>query len=205
MSTLMMYAMASLVITVIPGPTMLLALTNGLTKNSSVIGLGIAGAIFSDLLLIGLVAVGLGSLLAASEILFSVVKWIGVGYLFWLALQLWRSPSGLSLSGTKRAPQLSGSQAFMRSLLVALSNPKGVLFFSAFLPQFIIIDEPQLRQYVAFALVTATIDIVIMLCYAFGGLQAARLLTAAGLRNINRFCAAFMLLLAGGLAVYKKL
>lgn len=203
--TLIMYAIASLAVTIIPGPTMLLALTNGVTKNARIIGMGMAGAAISDLILIGLVALGLGSLLIASEVLFSLVKWVGVGYLFWLSCQLWRSvPVTLILEPSRLAPPASGKRAFMRSLLVALSNPKGLLFFSAFLPQFVITDQPQVMQYLTFALITVMIDIIIMLGYVFGGIQAARVFTVVGLKRLNRTCAAIMLFLAGGLAAYRK-
>ncbi|WP_208230897.1 LysE family translocator [Brenneria izadpanahii] len=169
------------------------------------IAFGILGAALSDFILIGLVAIGLGSLVAASETLFSLVKWIGVGYLFWLSLQLWQAkPSSLLTTAPTDRPSYSANRAFMRSLLVALSNPKGLLFFSAFLPQFIVVNEPQLPQYVAFACATIVIDIAIMAGYAFGGMQAARAFTAVGLRRLNRACAAIMVFLAGGLAVYRK-
>jgi threonine/homoserine/homoserine lactone efflux protein len=61
--TLIMYTIAPLAVTIIPGPTMLLALTNGVTKNARIISMGMAGAAISDLILIGLVALGLGSFL----------------------------------------------------------------------------------------------------------------------------------------------
>ncbi|MEE3661466.1 LysE family translocator [Brenneria sp. g21c3] len=202
---LIVYGMASLAVTVIPGPTTLLALTNGATKNINVISCGILGAALSDFILIGLVAIGLGSLMIASETLFLLVKWIGVGYLFWLSLQLWQAkPSALLTTSSADRAAHSANRAFMRSLLVALSNPKGLLFFSAFLPQFIMVNEPQLLQYVAFACITVAIDIAIMAGYAFGGMQAARAFTAVGLRRLNRTCAAIMAFLAGGLAIYRR-
>ncbi|KAA8995602.1 LysE family translocator [Affinibrenneria salicis] len=202
---LVMYAMASLAVTVIPGPTMLLALTNGATKNKKVILMGVTGAALSDFILIGMVAVGLGSLLMASEVLFSLVKWVGVAYLFWLSLQLWRSsPVALAPLNDVASERRGAGRAFMRSLLVALSNPKGLLFFSAFLPQFIVVGQPQPPQYIAFACTSVAIDVAIMLLYAFGGMQAARLFTLAGLRRLNRACAAIMFFLAGGLALYRR-
>lgn len=202
---LIVYGMASLAVTVIPGPTTLLALTNGTTKNIKVISCGILGAALSDFILIGLVAIGLGSLMIASETLFMLVKWIGVGYLFWLSLQLWQAkPSALLTTSSADRATHSAYRAFMRSLLVALSNPKGLLFFSAFLPQFVVVNEPQLLQYVAFACTTVAIDIAIMAGYAFGGMQAARAFTAIGLRRLNRTCAAIMAFLAGGLAIYRR-
>ncbi|MHD0451293.1 LysE family translocator [Serratia nevei] len=83
-----------------------------------------AGAALSDLLLIGAVGCGLGAILQASEQLFTLVKWASAAYLFYLAYQLWRAPQAVqdTMPGAR-----NGRTAFMRSLLVALSNPKGLL------------------------------------------------------------------------------
>ena len=202
-TTLFLYLLACFAVTVTPGPTTLLALANGTSRDWRVAGMGIAGAALSDLILIGSVGIGLGALLAASETLFSFVKWIGVCYLAWLGIQLWRSqPLGL---GTRQArASVSPKRAFVRSLAVSLSNPKGLLFFSAFLPQFINIVEPQAAQYALLAVLSAAIDIVVMACYAAGGSQAARLLTSRGLSRLNRGCSAAMISLAAFLALYRK-
>jgi len=202
-STILLYAIACLAVTITPGPTMLLALSNGTSRRWRVVAMGILGAALSDLLLIGAVSVGLGALLAASETIFSVVKWVGVLYLAWLAIQLWRTqPTGLSINSGNASP--SARRAFIRSLLVALSNPKGLLFFSAFLPQFVNTSKPQVPQYLLLALLTAAMDIVVMAGYASGGAQAARLLTAQGLHRLNRACASVLLSLAAFLALYRR-
>ena len=202
-TTLFVYAFACFAVTVTPGPTTLLALANGTSRSWRVAGMGIAGAALSDLLLIGAVGIGLGALLAASETLFALVKWVGVCYLVWLGIQLWRSqPPGISAQSGSAA--ITPTRAFVRSLAVALSNPKGLLFFSAFLPQFINIREPQAIQYLLLALLSAAIDILVMACYAAGGSQAAKLLTARSLRRLNRGCASAMFSLAGFLALYRR-
>lgn len=202
-STVLLYLIACFAVTVIPGPTMLLALANGASRRWQVAMMGILGAALSDLLLIGAVSIGLGALLAASEAVFTLVKWVGVLYLSWLAAQLWRSrPSDLSTD--KDGAGMSARGAFVRSLLVALSNPKGLLFFSAFLPQFIDTTQPQAPQYAVLALLTATLDIAVMASYAAGGAQAARMLTARGLRRMNRACASVLLSLAAFLALYRR-
>lgn len=205
-STILLYAIASFAATITPGPTMLLALSNGASRDKRVAAMGILGAALSDLVLIGAVSLGLGAVLAASEALFSVVQWVGVGYLVWLSVRLWRSsPASLSpatmTSGT--APP-SPARAFARSFLVAVSNPKGLLFFSAFLPQFITTTAPQAPQYLVLALVTTLLDMLVMACYAAGGGQAARLLSAKGLQRLNRACAAILLSMAGILAGYRR-
>ena len=204
LTTLFLYTVACLAVTVTPGPTMLLALSNGASRNWRIAAAGIAGAALSDLLLIGAVSVGLGAVLAASETLFSLIKWVGVVYLAWLAVQLWRSRPEEVSADMPVGNRLGIGKAFMRSLLVAISNPKGLLFFSAFLPQFIDTAAPQAPQYLTLALLSAALDIVVMACYAAGGAQAARLLTCQGLRRLNRACASVMLSLAAFLALYRR-
>ncbi len=186
---------------------MLLALNNGSSGRIGLVVAGIAGAALSDLLLIGAVAFGLGATLAASETLFQLVKWVGVAYLVWLSIQLWRSrPLSLQVAaynGDALEP-FAAARAFRRSLLIALSNPKGLLFFSAFLPQFIITSQPQAPQYLLLASVTAALDVVVMGCYATGGMQAARLLSLVALRRMNRTCASILGSFACLLAVYGR-
>jgi len=131
-TTLLLYLLASFAVFATPGPTTLLALSNGTKRDWRIAAMGILGAALSDLILIGAVAVGLGALLAASEAMFTLVKWLGVGYLLWLAVQLWRS-SPKSINDSAPPGDTSPQKAFLRSLGVALSNPKGLLFFSAFL------------------------------------------------------------------------
>lgn len=203
LGTILLYAISCFAVTITPGPTMLLALTNGTSRRWRVAAMGILGAALSDLLLIGAVSVGLGALLAASEAIFTMVKWVGVIYLTWLAFQLWRTqPTGVLINSGD--PRPSASRAFVRSLLVALSNPKGLLFFSAFLPQFINTAKPQVPQYLLLGLLTAAMDIIVMAGYATGGAQAARLLTANGLQRLNRACATVLLSLAAFLALYRR-
>ncbi len=206
-ATLLLYCAACFSVTVLPGPTMLLALSNGTSGRLRIVAAGIAGAALSDLLLIGAVALGLGATLMASEALFQWVKWIGVVYLCWLSIQLWRSrPSSLQVVGyADDAPaRFAVVRAFRRSLVVALSNPKGLLFFSAFLPQFIATSQPQAPQYVLLALTTAAIDVVVMALYATGGVQAARCLSLVALRRLNRTCASVLGSFTCLLAAYER-
>jgi threonine/homoserine/homoserine lactone efflux protein len=206
-TTLFFYCVACFSVTVLPGPTMLLALSNGTSGRLSIVAAGIAGAALSDFVLIGAVAIGLGAMLMASQMLFQVVKWIGVVYLCWLAVQLWRSrPTALQVVKHAEAgrERMAAARAFRRSLLVSLSNPKGLLFFSAFLPQFISTTQPQAPQYMLLAIATAALDVVVMACYAAGGAQAARVLTLAALRRLNRVCASLLGSFAGLLAIYGR-
>ncbi|VVO43000.1 LysE family translocator [Pseudomonas fluorescens] len=202
-TTLFLYIVTVSAVMMTPGPSMLLALNNGASHGMRIAGCGIAGAALSDVLLIGAVGCGLGALLQASEQLFSLVKWGGAVYLLYLAWVLWKAPTR-ALAQQSCASTTSGRSAFMRSLLVGLSNPKGLLFFSAFLPQFVRPDEPVAQQYVVLALVSAAIDCVMMAIYAFGGRHAMRTFSARVMLWVNRSCAGMLALLAVGLSLYRR-
>ena len=206
LQTLLVFATASIALAVIPGPTMLLALSNGMVGGMRRAGWGMAGASLGSSLVIAVVAVGLGSLLAASAWLFDAVRAVGVLYLVWLAVQLWRSPPLDVQAALAQVPggQAQGRAAFVRSLGVALSNPKGLLFFAAFLPQFVDPAQPQAQQYAALGALFVAIDSCVMVLYALAGRQAVRWLSQHGLRWLNRGCAVGMGVMAALLARYRR-
>lgn len=202
--TLLIFAAVAFIGIATPGPTVLLALTNGSRYGVRASLPGMVGAVLSDFVLISAVAVGLGALLAASEFWFSVVKWVGVVYLAYLGIRLLRSKGAAVIPEVANAERASSRGIFLRSFLVAVTNPKGYLFFSAFLPQFVTPSEPQLPQYAALAVTFAAIDFTVMLAYASAGAQAIRLLRAKGVLWMERVCGGALLALAGGLAFYRR-
>ncbi len=203
LTTLFLYLIAVSAVMVTPGPSMLLALNNGATYGMRIAGYGFIGAILADSLLIGAVGCGLGALLQASEHLFSLVKWGGALYLLYLACVLWRAPAK-ALEVKAGAAVATGKTAFLRSMMVGLSNPKGLLFYSAFLPQFIHLEKPVAMQYLILALVSAVINCIMMTIYAYGGRHAMRRFSASVMRGINRSCAGMLAVLAVGVALYRR-
>lgn len=205
-TTILAFALVAFIGIATPGPTVLLALANGSRFGTRRACFGMIGAVLSDFVLIGVVAIGLGALLAASEFWFSVVKWIGVGYLAFLGVMLLRSRGSLDES----LGHVSGGEAgsawliFLKSFFVAVTNPKGYLFFSAFLPQFIDPAASQIEQYALLALVFATIDFMIMFGYAILGSRAVRMLRKSGALWLDRICGGALLALAGSLALYRR-
>jgi homoserine/homoserine lactone efflux protein len=190
-----------------PGPTVLLALSNGARFGIRFAVYGMLGAMLSDLILIAAVALGLGALLATSEAAFQAVKWLGVLYLGYLGFQLlWAHPhtplNGLEAAHT-RAPH--PMRIFGKCLLVALTNPKGYLFFSAILPQFINPHAAQAPQYLILALTFALVDGMVMLGYAGSGARVVQLLRSSRtVVWINRLSGGALLALAGALALYRR-
>ncbi|MFD2265441.1 LysE family translocator [Lacibacterium aquatile] len=209
--TILAFGFAFFVGAATPGPTVLLAMTNGSRFGVKRALPGMAGAVASDFVLIGAVALGLGALLAASEFWFTVVKWIGVVYLAFLGIMLLRSKGSLDGALAQAAEGSTGSgnvgsgrRIFLKSFLVAVTNPKGYLFFSAFLPQFVNLDLPQAPQYLTLALVAGAVDTLVMLGYAVFGSQAVRLLKARGALWLDRISGGALLTLAGSLAFYRR-
>jgi len=204
--TLLAFAFVAVAVIATPGPTVLLALTNGSRFGVRRACAGMTGAVMSDFILVGAAALGLGALLAASEFWFTVVKWIGVGYLAFLGVLLLRSKGALGERLSAAADSGSGSAraVFLKSLLVAVTNPKGYLFTSALLPQFIAPSQPQIPQYCILALVFALIDFSVMFSYALLGSRAVRVLKRSGTLWLDRICGATLLALAGSLALYRR-
>lgn len=205
--SLLAFCVVAFVTVATPGPTVVLALTNGSRYGFVRAGAGLVGAGLSDLVLITAAALGLGAILAASAFWFSVVKWIGVIYLAWLGLQMLGSARAINdVSAGQGENPGAGSRAriFRKSFLVAVSNPKGYLFFAAFLPQFVDMAEPPLGQYARLALVFVLIDLAVMAAYAALGVNAMRFLREKGAMWLERCCGAAMLFLAGGLAMYQR-
>jgi len=204
--TVLVFALVAFIGIATPGPTVLLALTNGSRFGVRSACFGMIGAMLSDVVLIGAVALGLGALLAASEFWFGVVKWIGVGYLAFLGVMLLRSKGTLDQRLRSAGRDGSGSawSIFFKSFLVAVTNPKGYLFFSAFLPQFIDPVAPQIGQYAVLATVFASIDFLVMFGYALLGSHAVRMLRTSGALWLDRMCGGALLVLAGSLAFYRR-
>ncbi|MBA3594412.1 MAG: LysE family translocator [Polaromonas sp.] len=204
-TTLLLFAAVALAVIATPGPTVLLALINGSRYGVRRSVPGMLGAVASDFVLVGAVALGLGALLAASEFWFSVLKWVGAAYLAWLGVRMLRSKGGFELpAGELEAEPRNGRDIFMKSFLVAATNPKGYLFCSALLPQFIDPAAAQTPQYIMIALVFGALDFVVMLAYAVIGARALRLLKGSATRWLDRLCGGALLGLAGSLAVYRR-
>jgi threonine/homoserine/homoserine lactone efflux protein len=204
---LILFMITSFVAIATPGPTVLLALSNGARFGIRVALYGMLGAMLSDLILIGAVSVGLGAVLAASETAFQILKWIGVVYLVYLGMQLLQTkPKSQHEIFQVLSPTATHSyRLFLKCLLVALTNPKGYLFFSAILPQFVNPQTPQLPQYVLLALTFAMIDGLVMFGYASSGERAVQFFrTPMAMVWINRLSGGALLTLAGALAFYRR-
>lgn len=161
LETWLLYTLAALGLSLTPGPNGLLALTHGALYGAKRTIFTILGGSVGFTTVIGLSMFGIGALLAANVGLLVVLKWLGGAYLVFLGIQVWRSPS---LAESRSQSQGSSNRSlFQAGLLSAASNPKGILFFVAFLPQFI---EPAGSLIIQFVVMAATF-VVIEFIYEF--------------------------------------
>lgn len=208
--SLLLFGGLALVTVATPGPTTLLALNHGARHGVGAALPGVAGAVLSDAVLIAAVAAGLGGLLATSATAFELLRWTGVLYLAWLGWRLLRTPDTSSAAGLADAAAAPPAQrerpaaVFRRSFTVAVTNPKGYLFFSALLPSFIDPAAPLGPQYALLAAVFAGIDGAVLLAYAAAGAAGARRFGAGAQRRIDQASGLVLITLAGALALWRR-
>jgi homoserine/homoserine lactone efflux protein len=156
LNTWLIYLLATTGLSLSPGPNGLLALTHGALHGRRKALYTIFGGVLGFVVVIALSMFGIGALLKASLLWLTVLKWAGGAYLVWLGIQVWRSPAiGLEVRGAAEAR--SGGSLFQQGALSAVTNPKAVLFFTAFLPQFI---DPAANLFVQFAIMAGTFAVI---------------------------------------------
>src|SRR6201989_2651768 len=138
------FVAACIALALLPGPMVTLVIANGLRHGTRAALINIAGAQLGLAIVIGVVAIGLTSLMATMGYWFAWVRFAGAAYLVWLGIKLIRSPVE-GIDATQPPPPPRGG-FFLQGLLVALSNPKLLVFFGAFIPQFMDMNQDHLSQ-----------------------------------------------------------
>lgn len=180
------YFLATIILSVSPGPGVFSSISSGLHHGFRLglwNGVGMQAA---NLVLVAIVSLGLGAILLASEMLFSLVKWAGVAYLVYLGIVTWRSPTK-GFTEDRDDHETTARGVFMRGFWVNATNPKGIIFFAAILPQFIDVARPQAAQFAILASTTFAVDLVVMMTYTALAAKVLRVMRdPAHLRWVNR-------------------
>jgi len=186
LNTWLIYLLAAIGLSLSPGPNGLLALTHGALHGRRKALYTIFGGAFGFVAVIALSMFGIGALLKASLAWLTVLKWIGGAYLVWLGIQIWRSPA-IGVDIRSAVKPRAGWSLFRQGALSALTNPKALLFFAAFLPQFI---DPARSLVVQFAVMAGTFAVIEIATELFIASMAHRLnpwLRRVG-RRFNQAC-----------------
>lgn len=153
LETWLAFVAASTALLLIPGPTVLLVLSYALSQGRRVALATAAGVAFGDLIAMSASLAGLGALVLASASVFTALKWVGAAYLIYLGVKLFRGASDMTLGEGGAADRKTLRGVFGHATLVTALNPKGIVFFIAFVPQFVTLRAPLLPQ---FAILVAT-------------------------------------------------
>jgi threonine/homoserine/homoserine lactone efflux protein len=134
------FLLIALIILLTPGPIVTLVIATGATQGARAALITVAGTTVGNFILIGAIAFGLSIVLKFASELFEIMRWAGAAYLVWLGIQAWRG------AGASEGPAPKHRVHFARGMVVAMTNPKTIAFFTAFLPQFVDPNLPAGRQ-----------------------------------------------------------
>jgi threonine/homoserine/homoserine lactone efflux protein len=184
------FVAACIALALLPGPIVTLVIANGLRHGTRAALTNIAGVQAALTIVIGIVAIGLTSLMATMGYWFDWVRFAGAAYLVWLGIKLIREPvKGLEAE----APPPPRGGFFLQGFLVALSNPKLLVFFGAFIPQFVDLERDQLSQVALLGVTFMVIAGLTDAAYALLAGQARSFFSGRRTRLLSRVSGSFMI------------
>jgi len=203
----LIYSVTVFVATVMPGPSMLLALTHGMKYGAKRTIASALGNLSITIIQASISIAGLGAILLASEELFNIIKWIGAAYLIYMGLSIWRSPN-MAVSENPDSQPFSITPLrimFVQAAFVTAGNPKAIVFFTAVFPQFI---DPEAGFITQFSMLMGTVGIIAFSCfmlYAIGGQKIVALFSRATAgKYINKIIGGTLIGAGIGLATSNK-
>ena len=194
---------AACLIAISPGSGAVLSMSHGLAYGVRASSATILGLQLGLLLILAIAGAGVGSLLLASDVAFAAVKVLGAGYLIYLGWSQWRADAAapmLAGEGAGTAPVLPWRQRCLAGFLTNATNPKGLVFMVAVLPQFMTDSRPLLPQLLTMAATLVMVDVLVMHGYAASASALRRLLRSAqAVRWQNRLFGAVLMAVGAGL------
>jgi homoserine/homoserine lactone efflux protein len=164
---LLLYIGTWALVALTPGPAVLCAMSHSTRFGFRASLLGICGIQTGNLLFFIGVACGLAALLSTATTAFTILRWVGAAYLFYLGLRILAGNFRLPAEEQVPVAITSGRNLFLQGLLIQITNPKALLFVSALLPQFLEPHRPILLQLALLLAVTIAIDLVVLSAYAY--------------------------------------
>jgi homoserine/homoserine lactone efflux protein len=188
------YIAACFLIAIIPGPTVTVIIANSLRYGARAGLLNVAGTQLGLGLMMLVLVVGLSSVIAAMGSLFDVLRWAGAAYLVWIGYKLLRSPEAIADAQAAPAPR---GGFFLQGFLVLMANPKALLWFGAFIPQFVDPKGEYVAQIVVLGLTAMAVALVSDGAWAVVTGRAGAFLSRMQVRLVSRLSGAC--LIGGGI------
>lgn len=189
---------ACVVISFTPGAGAINTMNNSMRQGWRASIWGILGQQIALLIHVIIVAAGVGILVASSPALFAAIRYAGAAYLVYLGIRMLLSKPDVASDGTSNSAQLTRRSMINRGLLVNLLNPKAIVFFLAFTPQFINADQPLLGQYAVYIGTVIVVDILVMYFFFAGTARTFQRFTATyrGAKLLNIIFGVLFILVA---------
>jgi threonine/homoserine/homoserine lactone efflux protein len=198
------YCLAVAILVLIPGPVVTLVVANSLSHGSRSGLASVAGASIGNAILLGATAVGLVAFFALMSEIFEVVRWAGALYLIWLGIRAWRAHGGEGPAMAAPAKKSSRTM-FAQGFLIAITNPKAIIFYIAFLPQFVDSHLPAGPQLLAMIATMIVMALLSDSAYALLAGRARGWFTAPGRRRLqNRVTGTLLIGLGCGLLLARR-
>lgn len=181
-----LFFLSYLVVTLSPGPNVLLVVKNSLSENKTSTLITIFGNLFCQLLIVIMVAFGIGEILEQTPTLFILLKIIGGLYLIYLGIKSFKSSSKIKLEENRRVIKSKKTFYFIfkESFLVSASNPKTIVFLSAFLPQFVSADSSLFIQFFIMFITLSSIVLIVHIFYAYLSHKIKKYFHCFNIKNI---------------------
>jgi len=201
----MAYLVAACIIAVSPGSGAVLSMSHGLSYGVRKTSATILGLQLGLLLILLIAGAGVGSLLIASETAFNAVKIVGACYLIYIGFAQWRAKGGIIDTETEQPASGSWQKRALSGFLTNATNPKGIIFMVAVLPQFMTTERPLWLQLLILAATTLAVDTVVMHGYAGSASVLRRLLRdSRAMRIQNKVFGGLLMLVGMGLFFVKR-
>jgi len=165
--TWLTFIIASLILTMTPGPSIILGMLHSMKYGVKKTGFTALGDISANFIQMIIVATGLGVVIASSEVAFTIIKWLGVITLVYMGVKMLFDRATLNVSDVDDSQASMGAhKLYLKGFLVAAGNPKAIVFFTAFFPQFIDTTQPLFPQMAIMCPTMAVLDFTCVMLYA---------------------------------------
>lgn len=195
------FVAATVVLILVPGPNVALIVANSISHGPRYGLVTVAGTSSAMVIQLAFTVLGLTGMLALMAVWFEWLRWLGVAYLVYLGITTWCAPA-TDLKGAKPLAK-SAREMYLRGMIVSLTNPKTLLFYAAFLPQFVSTEHDQAWQLTLLAVTFLFIAMVLDSAWALLAHRASRVFGLSG-RLLNRLSGGLLLTAATGLALVRR-
>jgi threonine/homoserine/homoserine lactone efflux protein len=191
LSTLAAYSFALFVVALIPGPGITALVARALGAGFAESFAMALGIMLGDVVFLSAVVLGLSVLAQTFGTVFLIIKFLGVAYLVWLAVKMWRT--GVIRTDIVSAPRRTIAHSFLSGLFVTLGNPKAMLFYVALVPTLVSLDRIRFASYLELVAITFVVLTIVTVPYILLAAKARDFLRhPAALKRVNRVSASFL-------------